>query len=51
VKFDEPSETLILPVSQSTFQITRGAGTPRLRTTIQYTSYRRFMTGGRVVPQ
>jgi hypothetical protein len=51
VKFDDPSETLILPVSQSTFQITRGAGTPRLRTTTQYTSYRRFMTGGRVVPQ
>ena len=51
VKFDEPSETLILPVSASTFQITRGAGTPRLRTTTEYTSYRRFMTGARVVPQ
>ena len=50
VKFDEPSETLILPVSSSTLQITRGSGTPRLRTTTQYTSYRRFMTGGRVVP-
>jgi hypothetical protein len=49
VKFDDPSETLILPVSSSTFQITRGAGTPRLRTTTQYTSYRRFMTGGRVI--
>ena len=50
VKFDDPSETLILPVSSSSLQITRGAGTPRLRTTTQYTSYRRFMTGARVVP-
>jgi hypothetical protein len=50
VKFDDPSETLILPVSASTLQITRGSGTPRLRTSTQYTSYRRFMTGGRVVP-
>ena len=51
VKFDDPSETLILPVSASTLQVTRGSGTPRLRTTTHYTSYRRFMTGGRVVPQ
>lgn len=50
VKFDDPAETLILPVSASTLQVTRGSGTPRLRTTTQYTSYRRFMTGGRVVP-
>ena len=49
VKFDDPSETLILPVSSTTLQITRGAGTPRLRTTTEYKSYRRFMTGGRVV--
>ena len=51
VKFEDPAETLILPVTSSTLQITRGSGTPRLRTTTQYTSYRRFMTGGRVVPQ
>ena len=50
VKFDDPAETLILPISSSTLQVTRGAGTPRLRTTTQYTSYRRFMTGARVVP-
>jgi hypothetical protein len=50
VKFDDPAETLILPVSSTTLQITRGSGTPRLRTTTQYTAYRRFMTGGRVVP-
>jgi hypothetical protein len=50
VKFEDPAETLILPVSASTLQITRGSGTPRLRTTTQYLSYRRFLTGGRVVP-
>lgn len=51
VRFDDPNETLILPVEATTLQITRGAGTPRLRTTTKYTSYRRFMTGVRVVPQ
>jgi len=51
VRFDDPKETLILPVESSTLQITRGSGTPRLRTTTKYTAYRRFITGGRVVPQ
>jgi hypothetical protein len=51
VRFDEPNETLILPVESTTLQVTRGAGTPRLRTTTRYTSYRRFMTTGKVVPQ
>jgi hypothetical protein len=51
VRFDEPSETLVLPVSATTLQVTRGSGTPRLRTSTQYLSYRRFMTGARVVPQ
>ena len=51
VRFADPDETLILPVAATTLQITRGAGTPRLRTTTQYTGYRRFITGARVVPQ
>jgi hypothetical protein len=51
VGFENPEETLVLPVSSTTLQITRGAGTPRLRTSTQYVSYRRFMTGARVVPQ
>lgn len=51
VEFTDPPETLVLPVSSSTLQVTRGAGTPRLRTTTQYTAYRRFITGARVVPQ
>jgi hypothetical protein len=51
VSFSNPDETLILPVSMSQLRITRGAGTPRLRTMTDYTNYRRFLTGGRVVPQ
>ena len=47
--FQNPEETLVLPVESSTLQITRGAGTPRLRTSTQYLAYRRFMTAGRVV--
>ena len=50
VKFNDPPETLVLPVSSSTLQVTRGSGTPRLRTTTQYTAYKRFITGARVVP-
>ncbi len=49
VAFQDPEETLVLPVESSTLQITRGAGTPRLRTSTQYLSYRRFMTAGRIV--
>jgi hypothetical protein len=50
VAFQDPLETLVLPVESTTLQITRGAGTPRLRTSTQYQSYRRFITGARVVP-
>jgi hypothetical protein len=50
VTFQDPEETLVLPVSSTILQITRGAGTPRLRTSTQYLAYRRFMTGARVVP-
>jgi hypothetical protein len=34
----------------SQMRITRGAGTPRLRTNIEYNNYRRFLTGARIVP-
>ena len=51
IMFDNPQETLVLPVSSSTFQVTRGSGTPRLRTDTKYLAYRRFITGARVVPQ
>lgn len=51
VRFSDPDETLILPVSATSLRITRRSGMPRLRTTTHYTEYRRFLTGGRVVPQ
>lgn len=50
VTFQDPEESLILPVSTSTLQVTRGSGTPRLRTQTQYVAYRRFITTGRIVP-
>jgi len=49
VAFQEPNETLVLPVSASELRVTRGSGTPRLRTTTEYSSYRRFLTGARIV--
>jgi hypothetical protein len=51
VRFQDPDETLMLPVSSTSVRVTRGAGTPRLRTVTQYSGYKRFLTGGRVVPQ
>jgi hypothetical protein len=50
VSFRDPDETLTLPVSIQQLRITRGSASPRLRTTIEFTQYRRFLTGGRVVP-
>jgi hypothetical protein len=50
VSFEDPEETLVLPISASTLQITRGSGTPRLRTSTQYQAYRRFITGARILP-
>lgn len=50
ITFQDPPETLVLPVTASTLQVTRGSGTPRLRTQTQFIAYRRFMTGARVVP-
>jgi hypothetical protein len=51
VRFQDPEETLMLPVSSTSMRVTRGAGTPRLRTITEYSGYKRFLTGGRVVPQ
>lgn len=49
VVFHDPDEVLILPVSMIEMRETRGAGVPRLRTTTEYTDYRRFLTGSRIV--
>jgi hypothetical protein len=45
--FDNPEESLVLPLTSSSLRIVRGAS--RLRTMTRYTDYRRFLTGGRVV--
>jgi hypothetical protein len=50
VPFRDPDETLTLPVSIQQLRITRGSASPRLRTTTEFTEYKRFLTGGRVVP-
>lgn len=50
VTFQDPPETLVLPASATSFRITRGSGMPRLRTSTQYSAYRRFITGGRILP-
>ncbi|MGD9902483.1 MAG: hypothetical protein AB7U83_03350 [Vicinamibacterales bacterium] len=51
VRFADPEETLVLPVSSSSLRVTQGAGTPRLRVTTQYKGYRRFLTGGRLITE
>jgi hypothetical protein len=49
VAFTNPDETLVLPATVSSLRITRGSGTPRLRTMTDYTKYQRFLTGARVI--
>lgn len=49
VRFENPDETLVLPVSVTAMTITRGSGTPQLWTITEYTKYRRFLTGARIV--
>lgn len=49
VAFQDPEETLVLPVTFSELKIIRGPG-GRQRTNTQYQSYRRFITAGRIIP-
>jgi hypothetical protein len=51
VAFENPPETLTLPVSVSSLRITRGSASPRERTRTEYSEYKRFLTGGRVVKE
>ena len=51
VRFADPEETIVLPVSSTSLRVTHGAGTPRTRVTTEYKQYRRFITGGRIVPE
>ena len=49
VTFHDPDETVMLPDSIETFTIIRGAAVPRLRTTHDFSKYRRFLTDVRIV--
>lgn len=49
VVFTDPDEVVMLPASKETVTVVRNAGTPRLRTTVGFRNYRRFMTGIRIV--
>ena len=50
VAFHDPDETLLLPESIEALTIIRGGGPPRLRVTQTFSDYKRFLTGGRLVP-
>ena len=49
VAFHDPEETMMLPASIESFTIIRNSGVPRLRTSQEFSNYRRFITGGRLV--
>ena len=49
VAFEDPDESLILPLTSTSLRIMRGSGAPRLRTVTKYADYKRFLTGGRVI--
>ncbi len=49
ITFQDPDETVVLPVSMETFSIIRGTAIPGLRTTHVFTKYQRFLTDGRIV--
>jgi hypothetical protein len=51
VRFEAPDESLLLPQTSTSLRVMRGGAASRLRTTTTYSDYRRFLTGGRVVPQ
>jgi hypothetical protein len=50
VKFADPDETLTLPRRVEITSAWRGPATRRNRITQEYSEYRRFVTGGRLVP-
>lgn len=50
VTFSDPEEHLILPASSTFLLVTRGAMPARQRVITNYSDYKRFLTGGRLVP-
>lgn len=49
VVFHDPEESMMLPSSVESFTVVRNSGAPRYRMTQEFSNYRRFMTGGRLV--
>ena len=49
VTFQDPDEQLLLPTSISTLVVIQNSGSPRMRITQSFGSYRRFVTGSRIV--
>lgn len=50
VRFSDPDETLYLPERIETVTVVRNGTAPRVRTRHEYSTYRRFVTGGRILP-
>lgn len=49
--FTDPDETLLLPSRVDRVLVVTNASVPRLRETVTFTNYRRYLTSGRVVSQ
>jgi hypothetical protein len=49
VEFDNPVETLLMPVAMDTITIIRSGSTQRTRITQRFSNYRRFLTGARLL--
>ena len=49
VAFQDPQETLMLPVSIESLSVIRGGGMQRVRITQRFSGHRRFLTAGRLV--
>jgi hypothetical protein len=49
VEFQNPAETLMLPVEVDTFTVIRGGGIQRTRISQRYSGYRRFLADARVI--
>jgi hypothetical protein len=49
VRFRSPDQTLLLPEHAEWLKVIEGASRPRLRTTVTFTNYQRFVSGVRVI--
>jgi hypothetical protein len=50
VTFEDPPETLLLPLRVESVTVIRNSGVPRLRITQNFSNYRRFVTDSRILP-